>query len=543
MLGRSSCLFYSATLCYLIIISSFIFHNSVCQSLSSPVAQQARSNHKLRPDRMAPIDRQIKGCQTIEEALVLLHGYMTATPKQHLSDDPFLAVMHICGKHKQWEQAQAIYNTRPSEACQRLLIQICGKCHQPNVAVQILRQNQHPSIGTYHATMSACGQAGAWETVLDLLDELHRKEDGAATTTTTSSCSTTTSTTGNLRLKIYTSTLTYNVALTALARSKRGMEALGLLNQMKDPSTPLPFPDQISYHKTIMALCTMGKIDAAFALCATDCPNDTAASDMIISAYGKRDEWDMVKKVQSTLHRTPGTHDFELWHEGDTMVKVGKGRSAYWKLGMWSDELSNIGVALQPHRNPSKNGIKLLLLNEHGQRIGYLLMINSSITVESSMLGAYIDPQERKRGLSKIIIGVWMSICLHAGVRPITGTINKPLLALVLQETFGFVPRECSGVHVEVSRGPNGEIVLYSSTKAIQGSFSPPDIKRENIIFADTHATPKGRMVKVQASFDPPTDEVSLKRRLDQVLKGSLGNGVFTHSQSAETLRLILLGK
>ena len=466
---------------------------------------------------MAPIDRQIKGCKTVEAALTLLEDYIAKTPTDKLTDQPFLSAMHICGKNKQLESAKRLYLQRPSEACQRILIQICGICGNHLEAIRILR-DQTPSIGTYNAAMAACGQAGAYNIVLDLLNEINPDD-------------------------ISHTTLTYNVVLTALARAKRGVEALALLSRMKDPLTKLPTPDRISYQKTIMALCTMGDIDSAFSLCLNDCPNDIAVGDIIISAYGKLDQWDKVRTVQQKLKREPGSHDFALWHEGDAMTKVGKGRLAYWVLGTWSDGHSSsiLKVALQPNRNPAKNGIKLLLLEE-GKRIGYLLMINTPANSESSMLGAFLDPDQRKRGLSKIIMGVWMSLCLHGNIRPVTGIINKPLLALVLQETFGFSPGDSAGVDVEISRGPDDAIVLFSSTKTIQGSFSPPDIKREKIVFADAHAKPIGRMVKVQANFrSPPVDD--LQGRVDQVLKGRSGKGGFMHSLSAQTIRLILLGK
>ena len=495
----------------------FILYIVQCSSSQALSLSLSLSLSLIRADRMAPIDRQIKGCKTVEAALTVLQDYVAKTPADKCSDQPYISAMHICGKHKQLEPAKQLYQQRPSEACQRILIQICGICRNHLEAIRILR-DKTPSIGTYNAAMAACGQAGAWDTVLDLLNEI-KPEDISHTT------------------------LTYNVVLTALAKAKRGVEALALLSRMKDPLTTLPTPDRISYQKTIMALCSMGDIDSAFTLCLNDCPNDIAVGDIIISAYGKMEQWDKVRTVQQKLKREPGSHDFALWHEGDSMTKVGKSRLAYWVLGTWSDghTSSLLKVALQPNRNPAKNGIKLLLLEE-GKRIGYLLMINSPANSESSMLGAFLDPDQRKRGLSKILLGVWMSLCLHGEILPVTGIINKPLLALVLQETFGFSPGESAGVDVEISRGPDDAIVLFSSTKAIQGSFSPPDIKREKILFADAHAKPIGRMVKVQASFRSPPADI-LRGRVDQIIKGRSGKGDFTHSLSAQTIRLILLGK
>jgi pentatricopeptide repeat protein len=501
-LGRS----FSLCCNFLLYLLAAVYLSQGGQAFSSLLPVPAVT----RQDRMAPINRQIKGCKTVEAALALLNAYIEKTPADQISDDPFVSVLHICGKTKNLKQARQLYAKRPSEACQRVLIQICGKCGDHREALRVLRcRDSPPSVGTYHAAMAACGQAGAWKTVLELFAEIHPAAWRH-------------------------STLTHNIVLTALARSKRGDEALTLLKTMTDPP-----PDRVSYHKTVMALCSMGDVDAAHDLCLTKCPEDSAASDLVISAYSKREQWDMVRMVQCELNREVGSHDFMLW--GGSMIKVGKGRNAHWELGTWTEGESVLTVALQPNRNPAKNGIKLLLI-EGEAKIGYLLMINSVANTESCMIGAYLDPEQRKRGLSKIIIGVWASICLEAGVRTVTGIINKPLLALVLQETFGFIAADAGGVEVEISRGTNGAIVLFSPTKAIQGSFSPPDIKRENIIFADTHADPKGRMVKVQATFGPPSVE-ELKKRVDPILKGKSGLGAFTHKQSGETLRTLLLGK
>lgn len=223
------------------------------------------------------------------------------------------------------------------------------------------------------------------------------------------------------------------------------------------------------------------------------------------------------------------------------MIKHGKGKFAYWEIGQYTEETRitndnststggqnttinsiSMTVALQPHRNPAKNGIKLLLLDNHDgeptkkkKKAGFLLMINSHSATKtheqnrpqnngrissksgSKLLGVCLDKAYRKQGLSKVLLAIWIDLCLSSGLAPVTGIINKPLLALVLQHTFGFVPTDSSGVDVEIGRGHNGSstindssagnsgttvVELYSShLKSLHGAFSEKDQRRENI--------------------------------------------------------------
>ena len=224
----------------------------------------------------------------------------------------------------------------------------------------------------------------------------------------------------------------------------------------------------------------------------------------------------------------------------------------YWMIGTYIDHIQgfNFIVALQPHRNPIKNGIKILLYKNHdtdddgnnsttatgATKVGYLLMINhpaSHIDVPTSneascvthgtstLLGVYLDPLYRRGGLSKIIIAIWLQLCTKAQAIPRTGVMNKPLLALVLQHTFHFVPEVTTGnngVNVEVSLvtnstvdavSPSGSaaspstIGIYSSNiKCLQGVFSLRDIRRENIQLLREPASPnRGRSCQIGATF------------------------------------------
>ena len=190
---------------------------------------------------------------------------------------------------------------------------------------------------------------------------------------------------------------------------------------------------------------------------------------------------------------------------------------------------------MHPHRNPAQNGIKLLLV-EKDTKIGFLLMKNTP--TESSLLGVFLDPSQRQRGLSKIFLALWMQLCLDAGISPVTGVMNKPLLCLNLQHTFGYTPAPRNqGVSVEISASgdADGQIIMYSPTgKTIEGAFSPADKLREGLVFVSIAPEPRGRTVHIKSCLLPPPDLIS---KVEQVLSG----GRFDYDRN-NPLKTILCG-
>ena len=268
-------------------------------------------------------------------------------------------------------------------------------------------------------------------------------------------------------------------------------------------------------------------------------PPNNATWDLLVSAYGRANDWDMAACIDnlraasfnndaSTAFRNAtelrnsfgpridtrtssrqNAANLNLHWENDQhgMKKVGKGKFAHWEIASYSDPVSsNISliVALQPHRNPSKNGIKLLLIDRdnYPRKLGFLLMINSAKDNTSTLLGVYLNPSVRKYGFSKVILALWIDLCRRARISSRTGVINKPLLALVLQRTFGFVPetRQRPGVLVEISPGTNrsSTIELYApSLKSLQGVFGSWDLEREHIRLVSCAPVPRGRSCRV----------------------------------------------
>jgi pentatricopeptide repeat protein len=249
----------------------------------------------------------------------------------------------------------------------------------------------------------------------------------------------------------------------------------------------------------------------------------------------------------------------------------------YWMIGTYSDPIQGYHfiVALQPHRNPIKNGIKILLYNNNNNnntigttKVGYLLMINhpanaiqdltnnnetsSAMSGTSTLLGVYLDPLYRQGGLSKVMIAIWLQLCHKAQAIPRTGIMNKPLLVLVLQHTFHFIPEVTSGnngVNVEVSLVPNttasatsmgvpsssSAIGIYSSNiKCLQGVFSLRDIRRENIqLLREPSAPRRGRSCQIGATFvvsNVTTNANMMTEIVEQQLLGKSQSGQLVYN-------------
>jgi pentatricopeptide repeat protein len=461
--------------------------------------------------------REIQACRSdVNQALELL--------KDTKEEGPYLAALHVCGKAKNTQVALDLYRKfAKSESCRALTIAVCGKCGQYQQALKLLEQPPAPSVQSYNAAIAACGHSHAWKESLQILDRMPSE---------------------------LVSTFTCNAVLTALARSKRGLEAQELLKKMKQVPNYAK-PDRSTYNHVIAALCKMGKLDHAHALFLemksspnNDCAPNDQTYEMLITTYGKRKNWEMAHTLER--ERQDGEDDetrefdyFQHWNMPG-MTKVGRGKYARWEFGTYQrKEGVDLTIAVHPHRNPAKNGISLLLLKD-GSKLGHLIMVNKAATNTSTLLGVFVDPKERKSGYSKAFLALWLKLCLEADIQPQTGIINKPLLALVLQRTFDCVPHEGMGVEVELSPGDNNTIVLYSTTaKNLEGAFSPKDVNREGLVFAKEPTEPRGRKVQIGAPFMSPKDTVKLKEDINKIL----GDGTVSYKLTSHDLRRIFHGE
>ena len=150
-------------------------------------------------------------------------------------------------------------------------------------------------------------------------------------------------------------------------------------------------------------------------------------------------------------------------------------------------------------------------------------MMNDAEMNTSSLLGMFLSKSDRGRGISRICLATWLWFCLKASIIPVTGIINKPLLALALQYRFGFVPQK-GGIDIELAKEngndeQKGKLVIYSpSHKSIEGAFSPWDIANQDMLVLKQPPNPRGRMISVRTKFHPPKDTQELDENVNFVL-------------------------
>ncbi|CAB9512361.1 expressed unknown protein [Seminavis robusta] len=378
-------------------------------------------------------------CKTVAQAMEWMDQQRpaaTTTRTEAEWEDAWIAVVQVCAKHRNWQQAVDICQNRipASEQCRSMAISICGRCQQITAALQLLLDTPHcVSITTpapYNAAIAACGTNRAWKEALDIIyDRMPRS---------------------------MVTSLSANAVLTALAKSHRGTEALQFLKEGFD--TLGVARDRISYHHTMAALMGQGHLDDAVQLVLTDmqldkdvqpnqetfdrlygavvskrgstkdddaqrehydklldqlqqaaqqvdpeendksarkkkkrkhCSEDTNTTTTQPSNNDKRPKTTIIPQSQSPQPRNHDIWNFCKWE----LPKRGKGKTSFWHLGtITSNDNDNdnnnndtILVGLHPNRNPSKNGIQLWFFREDNnpsrrrprQKIGFLLMINT----------------------------------------------------------------------------------------------------------------------------------------------------------------------
>ena len=500
------------------------------------------------------------------------------------------------------------------------------------IAMQLLKfGDQPPSIPSYHATFAACAIARDYQYILDMLQSevlpasmttlsynilftaLSRAEQGFLALDILKEMmhqqqlrqNQTIRGNENLNLKKLPppDLSTFHLTIKALIASKNIDTAYGLLSTMMEfdnwyrqqtmtKETPLR-PNSVTFDLLINAYSRMGawekvkfvetiqsqytNSDTCFVFAAL--PFDQSTNHILTTttfdATELHDDDDQPIEV-STVRPLPLSYfssSIRLQWENVGMKKFKNEK--YWMIGTYVDRTKgyNFIVALQPHRNPIKNGIKILLYNHDMNttdavgttKVGYLLMINHPVNDahdngtlgatrgSSTLLGVYLDPAFRQGGLSKIFIAMWLQLCCKARAVPRTGIMNKPLLALVLQHTFHFVPEVTNGsngVNVEVSLVANttatdpslsvassspAAIGIYSSNiKSLQGVFSLRDIRRENILLLREPSSPhRGRSCQIGATFvlsNLMTTTTVLNDVIEQQLLGKSKSGKLVYS-------------
>ena len=101
-------------------------------------------------------------------------------------------------------------------------------------------------------------------------------------------------------------------------------------------------------------------------------------------------------------------------------------------------------VVLCRDKSTKMTGMSILLTEGNGDRkkgrkVGYLL---AGVEPDGSLAlrGLHIAEHFRGCGLSKLLLSTWLLLCYKLGTNPCTKRMDKPLLALTLTSSFGFVP-------------------------------------------------------------------------------------------------------
>lgn len=312
---------------------------------------------------------------------------------------------------------------------------------------------------------------------------------------------------------------------------------------------------------------------------------------------------------------------FVHWHDDKStsndkqpyFQKHGGGRVAYWEFASYTNSTRHFIVAFQPNREPSKNGIKLLLYdnkkdqqkcdkystsaedaqrNSKSRKVGFMLLQNTAIETsddcqlhsqafsgKSVFLGLFLDPAYRKENLSKVFFAIWLDLCLKSNLIPETGVMNKPLLALVLQNTFHFLPLGIGGFDVEIlkqqkerddscdsSMNENSQVIeLYSpdaSKTLVGGAFAKGELKRENIRlvseFEYSRHGLRGCIIRLgctlvlnwhdvnnhERNFEKSRNQAksAVREIIDEQIRGFDGNGRISYTSDAIPWKNVMLG-
>ena len=481
------------TSCWLVLVAAL----TVVFSLSAPAP----------PINSRVLSRQIRQCgEDVNRALDLVRR---ANPKE--SSRPFEEAIGVCGKANDLPSALAVLELCPTDQCRALVISLCGRSDGNLHTVFALLDDKHAGAASFNSAIASCAHShspGSWKTALAILDDMPVE---------------------------YKNLISYHAVLTVLVKARRGQEAFKLLNQMKAVT-----PNRTTYQLVFQALIREGELDKSLGLL-DSCQRDgidppQGTIDLLVAGLRKEQRFEEAAAIEKDINGEAGGR-FQKW---DHLEKVGSGKSAYFLIGEFaynaedkfdesSDKETIIKVALQPNRNPRKNGMRLIMVDERGDRLGFLLMVNTigsnredptKIKMQSSLLGLRIDEKMRGKGYAKVLLAIWIECCLQGKVQAATGKINKPLIALLLKHSFGF--SAMGGVECTAGRGPKpGSVVLFSnSAKSLEGVFSPWDLQTQSVILSP-EPVENGREISIGATHVAPGERF-LQPKVDSILTGRL---------------------
>ncbi|KAL1507132.1 hypothetical protein AB1Y20_007986 [Prymnesium parvum] len=360
-----------------------------------------------------------------------------------------LLELQACAATGQWQRALRLFHSQvpPDEASRILAIRACARAEAWRPALSLL--DAPAGIGAYNAAIAACGRAGAWQAALSVWRRA--QTDGAAPSPTG---------------------VTITAAIAACGRAREWRAALTVLREAEGRRRPAAS----AYHAAARACERAGEWREALRL---------------LEEMRGRGEYSQAARQLEERCRAEGRAYSHL--SGLRRVRATGGgararaRNACWAIGRYTTPAlplapgEAVAVGLQPDRAPARNCFKLVFFFEQPPhaKLGFLLLENSMGGRRSALRGLWIDESCRGRGLSKELVAIWLRLCLVAGLVPSTARINKPLIAHVLESSFGFVP-EGGGVRVVVSDAVRRRDCLHdrsgSSSAHVATNFVAPSI-------------------------------------------------------------------
>ena len=491
------------------------------------------------------------------------------------SDSSIQSVLsgHLYLEGKEEEEEEEDGNKNELRRVYKSMISLLGNTHQqegsspnnysPRLIMYILHHHMpdnskiQPGAEIYHAAINGLGRSGQRDLLLNILADMEEAEEGSYLST-------------KQHAAPLVDKMAFQTAISSLARNGYCHDATQLLYRMQDKGW---VPDMNVYNELLIGIAkeagrddttttdngqmTMSWHQVALRLLNEMETNNIQPTEQtynsIISACGKEGAWDDVSRVAKraelstenvgqlyTSRELPTDSDDTDTQQQSSSIyfqnllpyrKVGKGKDSWWEVGRYSSVI----VGIQPHRNPSSNGLSMVFYDEtSGDKLGRILLRNisslrSSKNKEdqpepiyySSLVGMEVNKQRRDEGLSKVFVAIWLRLCLDTHTYPRAAVMNKPLIAHVLMK-FGFLPQN-GGSRVELIRldsstenilsgdkdGYSPKFALYSpSAKSLQGLFSERVLRTQSIVVLD-HPPPltsrkSGTVIYLKTKFEHP---------------------------------------
>ncbi len=442
----------------------------------------------------------------------------------------YKAILSMLGRMQSQSMSSYAERRQQNAVYSNLILHLLCE-HIPSVA-QI-----QPGLQLYHAALNALGRHGAHEAISSLLNDMKDPTpDRMAYQIAISSlakcgkCLDATQLLQQMRLKGFSPDIVcYNELLIGIARQAGGHQSRNNIDSGIVEQNP------VSWHKLALEILQDIESQSDLAASITD-----QTYNSVIACCGKEKAWEAAASIASKASNYTIINNIDSENDEqtssyfsnlDVFEKNGRGNDAWWRIGTYSSGTDrSLIIGIQPHRNPKLNGMSLVFYRDDLQgnrvKVGRVLLKNDPITSTkfyySSIIGMEVSTNMRGEGLSKVLIAIWLDICLQTAAYPRAAVMNKPLIALVLSK-FGFVPGDGGTKCVLVRLENDGKdqnnpqlFGLYSpQRKSLDGAFSHRVLRTQNIKLLTSlpdSSGQKGVDVVIKTTFShphkPPADDI-----------------------------------